>query len=171
MFQLLPSLEDMVLLGHLIYDLNKDPDLIYIIDTPSSGHAFSLFESLDLWKKIFISGPLIDDINMMKSLLQDQSKTIVYITSLMTELSLQEASELKTFTDKLNLKSEIVLNDAYSQNNVIQKSKEELPSFLSHKINFEEQTLEKENYQFIPHFFHNNSVDIIQSISNEVLEL
>lgn len=169
-FQLLPSLEDMILLGHLIYELKSDPDLIYVIDTPSSGHAFSLFESLDLWKKIFISGPLIDDIKVMKSFLQDKDKTVVYISSLMTELSLQEANELQSFTHKLNLKSDIIFNDVYARNCVITNSDEDLPRFLKHRIKFENDILEKEKCPFVPHFFYDNSADIVKSISSEALE-
>jgi len=169
-FHMLPSLEDMVLLGHLIYELNEDQSLVYVVDTPSSGHAFSLFESLDLWKNIFISGALIDDINMMKSFLKDHAKTIVYIASIASELSLQEADELKEFTEKQKLNSQIILNNLLCESPSLKVTKEKLPLFLSHKIEFEKSILEKNNYSYIPHFFHPKSESIVLSIISEVFK-
>jgi len=45
LFQILPALGHMILLGHIIDELENNPNLIIVLDSPASGHALTMFES------------------------------------------------------------------------------------------------------------------------------
>ena len=55
----LPGLQQVILLGHLIDLLEKDASLSIVVDGPSSGHALTLFEAGYNFKKIFKKGLLL----------------------------------------------------------------------------------------------------------------
>ena len=73
LFQMIPGLGHMILLGHIIDDLEKDPKLIIVLDSPASGHALTMFESSSNFKKIFRAGMIVKDIDKMHAFLSAEN--------------------------------------------------------------------------------------------------
>ena len=149
LFQILPSLGHMILLGHYIKELEDNPGLTIILDSPSTGHARSMFESTHNFKEIFKFGALVEDINKMNNFLYKKNKTKIIIGSIASEMSLQEASELKSYLGKQGYQ-----NTAMALNNCLFTSMQlpenleiKKPLFLNTKITNEETTID----QFIGH--------------------
>lgn len=143
LFQMIPGLGHMILLGHIIDELEKDPSLIIIMDSPASGHALTMFESTSNFKKIFSAGLIVKDIERMHAFLRDPENLKTYIVALPTELALHEAVDLKNDLmnniQGLSLTPEIIINDSFKE--FIQKnniSEEELPLFLVNKLKRED---------------------------------
>jgi anion-transporting ArsA/GET3 family ATPase len=67
LFQMIPGLGHMILLGHLIDELEKDPTLVIVLDSPASGHALTMFESTSNFKTIFKTGLVVKDIDRMQT--------------------------------------------------------------------------------------------------------
>ena len=53
LFNILPSLGMMITLGHIIDELEKNPNYVFILDAPATGHTLSLFESTMNYRRIF----------------------------------------------------------------------------------------------------------------------
>jgi arsenite-transporting ATPase len=50
---MIPGLGHMILFGHIIDELERDPELHIVIDAPASGHALTMFESTSTFETIF----------------------------------------------------------------------------------------------------------------------
>lgn len=168
LFQMVPGLGHMILLGNIIDELEKDPELIVILDSPASGHALTMFESSSNFKKIFRAGLIVKDIERMHNFLSapDHLKTI--IVTLATELAMSEARDLKTELDLNttgpNLNVNIVVNDSflkYLRNNEINES--DLPDFLAKKIALEKEIIGSN--PALPHVDENKQSDIIKKLT------
>lgn len=152
LFNMVPSMGDMILLGHIINLLEQDPTLHIVLDSPSSGHAIALFESTALWKKIFKSGPLVSDLEKMTSFLHTPGNLGIDIVTLPSEMSIQESYELKELLEKsIPIKTNIILNNLISK--CLAMSHNDLPSFLKNKISIEKSILETihEDYLYVSH--------------------
>ena len=142
LFQMIPGLGHMILLGNLIDELEKDPELIIVLDSPASGHALTMFESSSNFKKIFRSGLIVKDIERMQHFLNDQTHLKTIVVTLATELSLMEArdlqNELEANLPEADIHCTVVVNDSFKkffeQNNI---DVSELPDFLKQKIELE----------------------------------
>jgi arsenite-transporting ATPase len=133
LFQILPALGHMILLGHIIDELEGNPDLIIVLDSPASGHALTMFESSANFKNIFKTGLIVKDIERMQNFLNNESNIATYIIANPTELAITEARELqKELSEK---PSKIIINNSYTKffdiNNL---STEDLPAFLKGKL-------------------------------------
>lgn len=53
LFQMVPGLGHMILLGNIIDELEQNPELVIVLDSPASGHALTMFESSSNFKKFF----------------------------------------------------------------------------------------------------------------------
>ncbi|MFN8369140.1 MAG: AAA family ATPase [Bacteriovoracaceae bacterium] len=51
LINMIPGFSYIIFLGHLLELVYNDPELILIIDSPSSGHASTLFEACKIFKK------------------------------------------------------------------------------------------------------------------------
>ena len=154
LFQMIPGLGHMILLGHIIDELEKDPELIVVLDSPASGHALTMFESSSNFKKIFRAGMIVKDIDKMHAFLGDENALKTIIVSLATELAMNEAKDLKTeletHTTGPDLHVQVVVNDSfleYLKDNKIEESL--LPDFLKNKIDLEKSILHGETA--LPH--------------------
>ncbi len=174
LFQMIPGLSHMIFLGHIIDELEKNPDLTIVLDSPASGHALTMFESSSNFKKIFRAGLIVKDIERMHRFMADKLNVRTIIVSLATELSIAEAQDLEReltaqFVDmELNLKR--VINDSFLEYVREEKIDEnELPDFLKLKINFEKE----HNHQIfaLPHFSETNDINLLDKIAPKLGEL
>lgn len=170
LFSILPSLGSMILLGHYIKNLENDPDLVIVLDSPATGHAKSMIEATYNFNEIFRAGVLVKDIQRMHNFLHNENNVKCIICSLPTEMSLQEASELKSFMTEKNIKNTSILLNNYLQGN---GSKIE---FLSKKENAETEILKKFSEENkidfkIPKFFTHDKSTVITKISKFLEEL
>lgn len=168
LFQMIPGLGHMILLGHIIDELEKDPNLIVVLDSPASGHALTMFESSSNFKKIFRAGMIVKDIDKMQAFLGAQNALKTIIVSLATELAMNEAhdlkAELETHTTGPDLHVKVVINDSFLQylkdNNIEENL---LPDFLKNKIELEKSILDGETA--LPHIDEKTMPEIIMKLA------
>jgi len=171
LFNMIPGLGHMILLGHIIDLLENDPNLTIVLDSPSSGHALTMFESSHNFKEIFGSGLIVSDINRMHRFIYGENTLKTYITSLPTKMALNEANEVKEHLKELAFKDTYVLvNDCLSP---ILELGEELPYFLDTKKKLEESVLEefKDTVNFqISHSLGKTFQDVIKDLVDNKVE-
>lgn len=97
LFDMVPAISHLIFLGHIINELEKNPDLILVFDSPSSGHALTMFEASFNFKKIFKSGVIFNDILRMHEFIYRPGLVKVIIPTLPTQLSLEESLEVQSF--------------------------------------------------------------------------
>ncbi|MDO9182580.1 MAG: ArsA-related P-loop ATPase [Bacteriovorax sp.] len=168
LFQMIPGLGHMILLGHLISELEEDPSLVIVLDSPASGHALTMFESTSNFKKIFSSGLVVKDIDKMQTFLKGPNNLKTHVITLATELSLTEALDLKNELDN-NLPDteahcDLVVNNSFQKffeyNKVDFKL---LPPFLTQKVALEENIVKK--HFTLPYIDQDNIVKIVTDLS------
>lgn len=171
LFNMLPSFSMMIVLGHLIEHLEKDPLLHIVVDSPSSGHALTMLEASRNFSEMFGAGKLVDDIHRMHEYLFDQSFTKILIVTLPTEMALQEGMELKKNIEKLNFsKIEMVINDIYGLHPALKEHHEETPEFLIKKIAGEKEVLDKYHdgtFKLIAHFSASRNYQVAQQLNSD----
>jgi anion-transporting ArsA/GET3 family ATPase len=168
LFQMVPGLGHMILLGNIIDELEKDPELIVVLDSPASGHALTMFESSSNFKKIFRAGLIVKDIERMHNFLASPNHLKTLIVTLATELAMNEACDLKSELDhnttgpELNVS--IMVNDSFlkylKDNNI---SESDLPEFLAKKIELEKAIIG--STPALPHVDENGQSEIIKKLS------
>lgn len=165
-FNMIPSLANMILLGHIVDKLIKDPGLIIVLDSPSSGHAASLFESSFNFKEMFKRGKIVDDINRMHDFINKKNLVKVIICSIPTIMAIHEGMEMRTFFKNVNkLNTEIVFNNSLTSMPDLIKKK--LPKFLEKKIAMEQEVhklFETEIAAIIPHVAKTDQEDVVKSL-------
>ncbi|MCF8058597.1 MAG: AAA family ATPase [Bacteriovoracaceae bacterium] len=169
LFNMLPGLGHMILLGHIINKLEEDPELTIVLDSPSSGHALTMFESPQNFKEMFRSGLIVEDIKRMEDFIFKADQMKVVITALPTEMALQEAQDLE-----LALKQRRVHDITHVVNDLLKicpslegSTSDELPDFLNKKISMEEELLKNldSSWRLIPHYTHDKPSSIIKECS------
>jgi anion-transporting ArsA/GET3 family ATPase len=96
----IPSLQELVLLGKILFHLReKRPDGSYrfdriIVDAPATGHAITFLSVPQVILETVPPGPLADDATWMRDLLTDPKTTGVVLVSLPEELPVNETLEL-----------------------------------------------------------------------------
>ncbi|MGB0453403.1 MAG: ArsA-related P-loop ATPase [Bacteriovoracaceae bacterium] len=170
LFNILPSLGMMIVLGHILDELEKDPELKIVLDAPATGHALTLFDSTNVFKKIFKEGTLVKDIVKINQFLYDESKVQFHIISLPSELSLGEGQELESSLRNMGYKkSYFILNDALSLSSGIQESSESLPEFLKKKIEYQKEvtkSFEDKLHIQIPFIAKKDPKEIVTKLSS-----
>lgn len=168
LFQMVPGLGHMILLGNIIDELEKNSDLIIVLDSPASGHALTMFESSSNFKKIFRAGLIVKDIERMHNFLSTPNYLKTIIATLPTELAMNEASDLKeelnNNTTGPNLNIDIIVNDSflkYIKDNKI--SETDLPDFLIKKIALEEEIIG--NHPILPHIDENKQSEVVKKLA------
>lgn len=167
-FQMVPGLGHMILLGNIIDELEKDPELIIVLDSPASGHALTMFESSSNFKKIFRAGLIVKDIERMHNFLASPGFLKTVIVTLATELAMNEARDLKIELDHNStgpdLNVSIMVNDSflkYLKNNQINEA--DLPDFLVKKIELEKEIIGAT--PALPHVDENTQPEIIKKLT------
>ncbi|MCA3014845.1 MAG: ArsA family ATPase [Myxococcaceae bacterium] len=114
----IPSLQELVLLGKILYHLKeKRPDGSFrfdrvVIDAPATGHAITFFSVPQVIIDTVPPGAMATDAAWMRDLLVDTATTAVVLVSLPEELPVNETLELhRTLTEKVKLTAAaVVLN-------------------------------------------------------------
>lgn len=171
LFEMIPSLGSMILFGHLLEILKTDPDHIVVLDSPSSGHAITLFESTHNFKEIFKKGLIVDDINKMHDFLSTPGLLQTGIILLPSEMALQEGVELKHTLSKYQVDAKLLLNDSFCALEAIQQHRHELPEFLLQKISLEDKVLEEYKDHIVHHFPRFATTQIEQSVEKLIPEM
>ena len=147
LINMIPGFAYLVHLGHILYKLKHEPDLIVVLDSPSSGHAQTLFESAFHFKDIFKTGMLVNDIDEMLSMLQDPSFLKIIIAALPTEMAIEESFELKKNLLDCELPNvDIVLNSCMSEQ---VENAETLPNMLKTRVATETKILEENSNKVV----------------------
>jgi anion-transporting ArsA/GET3 family ATPase len=174
LFQMIPGLGHMILFGHLIDELEKDPSLVVVLDSPASGHALTMFESTSNFKNIFKSGMVVKDIDRMQNFLSGPNNLKTHVVTLGTELSLSEALDLKNELDnnlpETEAHSGLLINDSFKKFFELNKiSETELPLFLAQKIELERKIVSE--YHALPHIDQYETPKIVMELSTQMEEL
>ncbi len=175
LFNMLPGLGHMILLGHIISRLEEDPKLTIVIDSPSSGHAVTMFESPLNFRDMFKTGLIVEDIDRMEEFLFQKNHLQVLIAALPTLMATQEANDLAKELYERNVKAPIfLLNDLLTLNKAIKNSpKEDLPDFIETKCKLESEVESglKEKWIPIPHFSDSDNKHLVLAITNYMMGL
>ena len=131
LFNVLPAMSYLIFLGHLIDKLEKNPKLHIVLDSPSTGHALTLFRSIDYFLEIFKTGHLTDDLKKMSEFINGD-KIETWILSLPEPLPITEAIEL---TEKLSpLPCKLVLNNCLMP---VLDGEDKIPEVFKYKLDLE----------------------------------
>ena len=174
LFQMIPGLGHMILLGHLIDELETNPTLVIVLDSPASGHALTMFESSSNFKTIFKSGLIVKDIDRMHRFLKGAKNLKTHVITLATELSLSEANDLKQELDNnlpdTEAHSDLIVNDSYKKYfDFYQIDENKLPNFLKQKIELEKKIIN--DYLTLPHIDKDDGAQIVMELSKYMEEL
>ena len=171
LFHVLPSLGQMILLGHIIKELEDNPNKVIVLDSPSSGHAKSMLSSLKNFKEIFKLGVLVQDIDRMMSFFHQPGNVKAIVTSIPTAMSLEEGKELNNFIKDFGISdSDFILNN-YLETSFKEK---EAPEFLIEKIKLEKEVLsnfENDIAHTLPQIFSKSHTEVLQKIHASVRTL
>jgi anion-transporting ArsA/GET3 family ATPase len=167
LFQMIPGLGHMILLGHILDELEKDPELTIVLDSPASGHALTMFESSSNFKKIFRTGMIVKDIEKMHNFLSKDHHLKTLIVAIATELAMTEAmdlkNELKEHSSGPDLNASIAVNDSYLKYIEANKIAEaDLPDFLAQKINLEKKILTDD--PVLPHIDQTEQDQVVKEL-------
>ncbi|MDD0854191.1 ArsA-related P-loop ATPase [Halobacteriovorax sp. GB3] len=175
LFKMVPGLANMILLGHMIDLLESDPDLTIVLDSPSSGHALTMLESPFNFKDMFGSGLIVEDIMRMERFIAGDNNFSISILSLPSLMAVTEAVELQKSIQSLGFKdTNVIANDIYSLSQEIIENKDELPEFMLTKLQLEQEvsaTLKETKKLELPHYFNNNSSEVVKEISLKLGEI
>lgn len=168
LFQMIPGLGHMILFGHLIDELEKDPSLVVVLDSPASGHALTMFESTSNFRTIFKTGLVVKDIDRMQNFLANPENVKTHVITLATELALSEAMDLKNELDNnlpdTEAHADMVINDSFQRFFEMKEiDKSLLPDFLIQKINLEKDIINK--YFTLPHIDSEDTPKIVMELS------
>jgi anion-transporting ArsA/GET3 family ATPase len=139
---MLPGFGYLISMGKMLEIIHESQDKkILILDAPASGHALTMLEATKNFREIFQSGLVFEDTNKMIKKLYDPQHTCVRIITLPTELSLQEAIELK---DSIRLLApipcKIFLNQLLASWG---QAIADLPTALQKKVSLEEKVCQE----------------------------
>lgn len=159
---MLPGFNFVVYLGQILDDLNDDPDQIVVLDAPASGHALTMLQAVANFKEIFQSGIVYNDTKKIFSQLTDPNLLKIIIITLPTQLSVNEAKELKSDLNEIGYKNiQLITNSSF----LYLENDQELPHFLIEKIKIEKELLNDSISTFKIPF---SSKQTIKDLSSEI---
>ncbi len=101
LLRMIPGMNEMLMLGKAWHmeAMDKKPDGsptwdLLIVDAPATGHGVSLLRLPQVIVQAVPYGPMAEDANAMKALLEDPSRTGLHVVTLPQELPASEALEL-----------------------------------------------------------------------------
>jgi anion-transporting ArsA/GET3 family ATPase len=119
----IPSLQELVLLGKIMYHLQETgPDGrprfdTIVMDAPATGHAISFLSVPQVLVQTVPPGPMSREAQKMRDLLVDPAVTAMVLVSLPEEMPVNEALELHAaLRDKVHIRTHAaVLNQAFPE--------------------------------------------------------
>jgi arsenite-transporting ATPase len=154
-------------LGNIIEELEQNPNLIIVLDSPASGHALTMFESSTNFKNIFKTGLIVKDIEKMQNFLNEKTNITTYIVANPTELAITEARELqKELSENSQNNTEqgtIIINNSYQKFcDIFHIDQKDLPAFINSKLVAEkEMNLEAVTF---PHMTTNDPTVLVREL-------
>jgi anion-transporting ArsA/GET3 family ATPase len=119
----IPSLQELVMLGKILYHLQeklpdgKDRYETIVLDAPATGHAITFLNVPQVLLRTVPPGPLAREALKMKDLLVDPRITAAVLVAMPEELPVNEALELHAaLRDKVNIRTyAAVLNGVFTR--------------------------------------------------------
>jgi anion-transporting ArsA/GET3 family ATPase len=119
----IPSLQELVMLGKILYHLQeKLPDGRYryetiVLDAPATGHAITFLNVPQVLLRTVPPGPMSKEALKMRDLLVDPQVTAAVLVAMPEELPVNEALELHTaLRDQVKIRTHAaVLNGAFTE--------------------------------------------------------
>lgn len=132
----IPSLQELVMLGKILYHLQeklpdgKDRYETIVLDAPATGHAITFLNVPQVLLRTVPPGPLAREALKMKDLLVDPRITAAVLVAMPEELPVNEALELHAaLKDKVNIRTyAAVLNGVFTR----RFSEAELEALVDH---------------------------------------
>ncbi len=178
LFNMVPSLANMITFGHIIDYLENNDETILVVDAPSSGHILTILESPLNFQKIFKSGALVKDINRMLNFTNSE-QVECWVLSIPTELAIVEGQELSQKIKSLGIsETKWILNNVLGENKEVMDalSKQEVPDFINKKMDAEQNTINQNTNKFqhvVPMFLDKSPLELVKNIrdiiKNELL--
>lgn len=133
----IPSLQELVLLGKILYHLKEKKsdgqwrfDRI-VIDAPATGHAITFLSVPQVLLDTVPPGPLANEARWMRDLLVDPATTAIVLVSLPEELPVNETLELhEALTKRVGLTPTVVVLNGFIAPRFDDASLNELPVAL-----------------------------------------
>lgn len=139
---MVPGFNYLIYLGKILEMGKVNPRLIVVLDAPASGHALTMVESTTNFQQIFESGAIFEDTGKMLSRLNDPAYTKIHVVSLASQMSWQEAIELKK-----GLRARTPVNVDISINNclysIVEQNLSDLPTGLKEKALNEKRLIDE----------------------------
>lgn len=166
---MIPGFNYLIYLGKALDMLNNDKELVFVLDSPSSGHALTMLEATKNFGDIFQSGLLFEDTQKMINLLYSENFAQINILSLPTLLAAGEALELEEDIKRLApVETKIFCNNSFKE---LEGSESiELPEFLRLKLDTEkeiERRMKGRVAGLIKHSLSNDEADIVDELAAE----
>jgi arsenite-transporting ATPase len=168
---MIPGFNYLIYLGKIL-ELGKDnPNLIVVLDAPASGHALTMVESTTNFQHIFESGVIFEDTHKMLSRLNDPNYTKIHVISLASQMSWQEAIELKSgIQERSPVEVNITVNNCLWS--LVDQNLSDLPAGLKLKALNEKELIQEHETEMLcvlPHslepFSQGIEMDLVGSLS------
>lgn len=138
LLSMIPGFNYLIYLGKALDMLKNDPDLVFVLDSPSSGHALTMLEATKNFGEIFQSGLLFDDTQKMIKFLYSEGFAQINILCLPTLLAVSEAAELEDALGQIApIQTKMFCNNSFKQ--LAGADALELPEFLKLKLETEKE--------------------------------
>ena len=149
LLDMVPSLSELLLLGKLWFTLEQVDDEgaplwdAVIVDAPATGHSVSMLKVPGVIQAMMGAGPMADDARRIQEVLQDSTRTRLWLVTLAEELPVRETLSLYNANrDELGLQLEsVVINQClelseedYARADGVFRGKPEQPEKVRHAI-------------------------------------
>ncbi|MCO4753659.1 MAG: hypothetical protein KC478_04220 [Bacteriovoracaceae bacterium] len=166
LISMIPGFNYTIYLGQALEMLKEDPEQVFVLDSPSSGHALTMLEATKNFGEIFQSGLLFEDTQKMLSLLYSDHFTQINILTLPILMAVNEAMELKESLNNIApVSTEVFCNNSFAGLKGVDDL--ELPEFLTKKLKTEQHIQDEfgqDIKSFVPHSLSNVDEQIIKDL-------
>jgi anion-transporting ArsA/GET3 family ATPase len=171
LINMVPGFNYLIYLGKILEMGKENPRLTVVLDAPASGHALTMVESTTNFQQIFESGIIFEDTKKMLQRLNDPAYTKIHVVSLPSQMSWQEAMELKAgLLQRTPVEVQITVNNSLYP--IVEHDLEALPAGLREKALNEKHLIEQHQAEMqcvLPHSLSSESksieMDLVGSLS------